>query len=180
MNSISTTLRPKETKWAMSFWENCIEVSMNKLEGKLSGSGLRIAIVVSRFNDYVTSKLLEGAQDCLKRHGVEDIEVAYVPGAMEIPLLAQRFARTKKHDAIITLGAVIRGATPHFDYVCREVSSGISRISLEFSIPVIYGVLTTDTVDQALERSGIKSGNKGFDAAMAAIEMGSLLKNFDK
>lgn len=152
---------------------------MNVLEGKLSGSGLKVAVVVGRFNDFITSKLLDGAVDCLKRHDVSDIDVAYVPGAFEIPLLAKKFAQTKKYDAIITLGAVIRGSTPHFDYVCKEVSSGVAKVSLEHSVPVIFGVLTTDTIEQAIERAGTKAGNKGWESGLAAIEMASLLRKFE-
>ena len=152
---------------------------MNTLEGKLSGTGIKVAVVVGRFNDFITSKLLEGSLDCLRRHDVSDIDVAYVPGAFEIPLLAQKFAQTKKYDAIITLGAVIRGSTSHFDFVCKEVSSGVSKVALEHSVPVIFGVLTTDTVEQAIERAGTKAGNKGWEAALAAIEMASLLRKFE-
>ena len=152
---------------------------MNILEGKLLGSGLKVAIVVGRFNDFITSKLLEGANDCLKRHDVSDIDVAFVPGAFEIPLLAKKFAQTKKYDAIITLGAVIRGSTPHFDYVCKEVSSGVAKVSLEHSVPVIFGVLTTDTIEQAIERAGTKAGNKGWEAGLSAIEMASLMRRFE-
>lgn len=147
-------------------------------EGNLVGEGLTIGIVVSRFNDFITSKLLSGAMDGLTRHGVEaaQIDVAYAPGAFEIPLVAKKMA-AKGYDAIICLGAVIRGNTPHFDYVAGEVTKGIAIISLETQVPVINAVLTTDTIEQAVERAGTKMGNKGFDAAVGAIEMANLLKN---
>jgi len=147
-------------------------------EGQLIGKGLKFGVVVSRFNDFITTKLLEGAQDALQRHGVrqEDIDIARVPGAFEIPLIAQRLARTKKYDAIICLGAVIRGGTPHFEYVSSEVSKGVARVGLDTGLPVTFGVLTTDTLEQAIERAGTKQGNKGFEAAVDAIEMASLLK----
>jgi 6,7-dimethyl-8-ribityllumazine synthase len=150
------------------------------LEGIISAEGFRFAIVVSRFNDFISSKLVEGALDALKRHGaIEDnITVVKVPGAFEIPIAAKRVASNKeKYDAIICLGAVIRGATPHFDYVASEVAKGIAVVSLESNIPVTFGVLTTDNLEQAIERAGSKSGNKGWDAAMAAMEMASLFKN---
>ena len=147
-------------------------------EGTLLGKGLKFGVVVSRFNDFITAKLLEGAQDALLRHGVNkaDIDIARVPGAFEIPLVAQRLAQTKKYDAIICLGAVIRGGTPHFEYVAAEVSKGIARVSLDTGLPVSFGVITADTLEQAIERAGTKAGNKGFDAAVDAIEMASLLK----
>ena len=147
-------------------------------EGLLLGKGLKFGIVVSRFNDFITNKLLEGAQDALLRHGVrqEDIDIARVPGAFEIPLIAQRLAQTKKYDAIICLGAVIRGGTPHFEYVASEVSKGIARVGLDTGLPVSFGIITADTLEQAIERAGTKQGNKGFDAAVSAIEMASLLK----
>lgn len=147
------------------------------IEGLLNGSGKHFGIVASRFNELITRKLIEGAIDCLIRHGVDkdDITLAYVPGAFEIPLAAQRMARTKKFDAIICVGAVIRGSTPHFDYVAAEVSKGIAKVSLDENVPVIFGVLTTDSIEQAVERAGTKSGNKGWDAAMSAIEMVDLL-----
>ncbi len=147
-------------------------------EGQLLGKGLKFGLVVSRFNDFITSKLLEGAQDALLRHGVrqEDIDIARVPGAFEIPLIAQRMAQTKKYDAIVCLGAVIRGGTPHFEYVSAEVSKGVAKVSLDTGLPVTFGVLTTDTLEQAIERAGTKQGNKGFEAAVDAIEMASLLK----
>ena len=147
-------------------------------EGQLIGKGLKFGVVVSRFNDFITTKLLEGAQDALQRHGVkqEDIDIARVPGAFEIPLIALKLAQTKKYDAIICLGAVIRGGTPHFEYVASEVSKGVARVGLDTGLPVTFGVLTTDTLEQAIERAGTKQGNKGFEAAVDAIEMASLLK----
>ena len=146
-------------------------------EGKLSAEGKKIAIVVSRFNSFITEKLLEGATDCLLRHGGadEDITLARVPGSWEIPLVAKRAAESGRYDAVICLGAVIRGDTPHFDYVAAEVSKGIATVSLESGVPVSFGVLTTDTVDQAIDRAGTKAGNKGFDAAQGALEMVNLL-----
>lgn len=148
-------------------------------EGKLVAEGLKVGIVVGRFNEFIGSKLLGGALDGLKRHGVEenDIEVAWVPGAFEIPLAAKKMAKSEKYDAVICLGAVIRGSTPHFDYVCAEVSKGIAQVSLSTEKPVIFGVLTTDSIEQAIERAGTKSGNKGYDAAVTAIEMANLLRN---
>ncbi|MDO8717198.1 MAG: 6,7-dimethyl-8-ribityllumazine synthase, partial [Dehalococcoidales bacterium] len=142
----------------------------NNYEGNLLGKGLKFGVVVSRFNDFITAKLLEGAQDALLRHGVNkaDIDIARVPGAFEIPLVAQRLAQTKKYDAIICLGAVIRGGTPHFEYVAAEVSKGIARVSLDTGLPVSFGVITADTLEQAIERAGTKAGNKGFDAAVDA------------
>ena len=147
-------------------------------EGQLLGKGLKFGLVVSRFNDFITTKLLEGAQDALLRHGVrqEDIDIARVPGAFEIPLVAQRLAQTKKYDAIVCLGAVIRGGTPHFEYVASEVSKGIAKVGLDTGLPVTFGIITADTLEQAIERAGTKQGNKGFDAAVDAIEMASLLK----
>lgn len=147
-------------------------------EGHLIGSGLKIGIVVSRFNEFITGKLLSGAEDALRRHGVneQDIETAWVPGAFEIPLVAKQMAVSKKYDAVITLGTVIRGSTPHFDYVCNEVSKGISAINMTEGIPVIFGVLTTDSIEQAVERAGTKAGNKGWDAGTSAIEMANLMK----
>jgi 6,7-dimethyl-8-ribityllumazine synthase len=151
---------------------------MKIIEGKIDATGLKIAIVVSRFNEFITGKLLEGALDCLKRHQGDEahITVAWVPGSFEIPSVAKIMASSKKYDAVICLGAVIRGATPHFDYIAAEVSKGVAVLGLDSAIPVIYGVLTTDTIEQAIERAGTKSGNKGFDAAMSAIEMASLYK----
>ncbi|RFA35978.1 6,7-dimethyl-8-ribityllumazine synthase [Virgibacillus dokdonensis] len=149
----------------------------NVIQGNLVGTDLRIGIVVGRFNDFITGKLLEGAQNTLLRHGVnaDDITVVWVPGAYEIPLVAKKLAMKEAYDAIITLGAVIRGATPHFDYVCNEVAKGISQASLQADKPVIFGVLTTETIEQAVERAGTKAGNKGSEAAVAAIEMANLL-----
>ncbi len=143
------------------------------IEGKLIGKGKKVAVVASRFNDFITARLIEGAMDALKRHGVEekDVTVYRVPGAFEIPPVAKRLARAKKADGVICLGAVIRGSTPHFDYVASEVSKGVALVSLEALCPVVFGVLTTDTIEQAIERAGTKSGNKGFDAAMALLEM---------
>ncbi|HOE73491.1 MAG TPA: 6,7-dimethyl-8-ribityllumazine synthase [Deltaproteobacteria bacterium] len=143
------------------------------VEGKLIGKGKKVSIVASRFNDFITARLIEGAMDALKRHGVEekDVTIYRVPGAFEIPPVAKRIAQTKKTDGVIGLGAVIRGSTPHFDYVASEVSKGIALVSLEAPCPVIFGVLTTDTIEQAIERAGTKSGNKGFDAGMALLEM---------
>jgi 6,7-dimethyl-8-ribityllumazine synthase len=148
------------------------------VEGHLRGEGRRVAIVVSRFNSFITARLLDGALDGLKRHGVadDDVTVMYVPGAVEIPLAARRLAESGKHHAVVCLGAVIRGATPHFDYVCAETTRGIGRVSQETGVPTILGVLTTDSVEQAVERAGTKSGNKGFDAAQSALEMISLLE----
>ena len=147
-------------------------------EGQLIGEGLKFAIVVARFNEFITGKLLEGAEDSLARHGVDmaDVDIAWVPGAFEIPLVAKRLATTGCYDGVICLGAVIRGATPHFDYVAAEVSKGIANASLQTGVPILFGVLTTDTIEQAIERAGTKAGNKGFDAAEAAIEMANLLR----
>ncbi|BDG58916.1 6,7-dimethyl-8-ribityllumazine synthase [Caldinitratiruptor microaerophilus] len=147
-------------------------------QGSLVGTGLRIALAVSRFNDFITSSLLAGARDALIRHGVreEDIDVAWVPGAFELPLAVLRLAGSGRYDAVVALGAVIRGATPHFDYVAGEVTRGVGRAALESGVPVTFGVLTTDTVDQAIERAGTKAGNKGAEAALAAIEMANLLR----
>jgi 6,7-dimethyl-8-ribityllumazine synthase len=147
-------------------------------EGDLIGSGLRVGIVVSRFNELLSSRLLGGALDALKRHDIlEDaIDVAWVPGAFEIPLVAQKMAASKKYDAVIALGVIIRGATPHFEYVASEVSKGVANASLQTGVPVMFGVVTADSIEQAVERSGTKQGNKGWDVAMAAIEMANLLK----
>jgi 6,7-dimethyl-8-ribityllumazine synthase len=152
---------------------------MRVIEGHLIGQGLRVGIVVSRFNEFITSKLLSGALDALKRHGVEEdnITVAWVPGAFEIPFLAKRMATAGRYDAVIALGAVIRGATPHFDYVSSEVAKGIANVSLTSDTPTIFGVLTTDTIEQAIERAGTKAGNKGWEAAVTAIEMANLVRN---
>lgn len=151
---------------------------VNTIQGKLFGKGYKFALVVSRFNEFITSKLLGGCQDGLVRHGVEneDITVVWVPGSYEIPLIAKMLAKQKKYDAVICLGAVIRGATPHFDYVAAEVSKGIAMVSLETQVPIIFGVLTTDSIEQAIERAGTKSGNKGFEAATSAIEMAHLMQ----
>jgi 6,7-dimethyl-8-ribityllumazine synthase len=148
------------------------------LEGRLGAEGFRFAIVVSRFNDFISARLAEGAIDALKRHGAAEgqISLVKVPGAFEIPLVAKRLAESGRYDAVICLGAVIRGATPHFDYVAAEVSKGIAAVALETKIPVTFGVLTTDNLEQAIERAGSKSGNKGWDAAVAAMEMVNLFK----
>jgi 6,7-dimethyl-8-ribityllumazine synthase len=150
----------------------------NVLEGKLVGKGLKFAIVCGRFNEFISSKLLGGAEDALIRHEVaaDDIDVIWVPGSFEIPLAAQAAAKTGKYDAVICLGAVIRGATPHFDYVSAEVSKGIAKVMMDYGIPVSFGVLTTNTIEQAIERAGTKAGNKGWDSAVSAIEMANLLK----
>jgi 6,7-dimethyl-8-ribityllumazine synthase len=150
------------------------------IQGDLSGKGLKFGIVAARFNDFITGRLVDGALDGLLRHGVadSDVEILKVPGAYEIPLAAKVLALSKKYHAIICLGAVIRGATPHFEYVSAEVSKGVAAVSLEAGLPVIFGVLTTDTIEQAIERAGTKSGNKGWDAALAAIEMANLMKQF--
>jgi 6,7-dimethyl-8-ribityllumazine synthase len=152
------------------------------LEGQLIGKGKRFGIVVSRFNDFITEKLLGGALDALARTGVkeEDIHIVKVPGAFEIPLAAQKVARSGNCHAVICIGAVIRGATPHFDYVCAEVSKGVAQVGLDAGIPVIFGVVTTDSVEQAIERAGTKSGNKGWSAAMAAVEMANLMEQVAK
>lgn len=146
------------------------------IEGFLRGEGKSFALVVGRFNDFITSRLLEGALDALRRHGVkeENITVAYVPGAFEIPMVASRLAKSQNYDAIICLGAVIRGSTPHFDYVCAEVSKGVASVALNTGVPTIFGVLTTESIEQAIERAGTKSGNKGWEAAIGAIEMADL------
>ena len=151
---------------------------MKKFEGNFNGQGVKIAIVAARFNEFITSKLIGGAEDILKRHEVQDddINLFWVPGAFEIPLIAKKLAQSKKYDAVITLGAVIKGSTPHFDYVCAEVSKGVAHVALETQIPLIFGVLTTNSIEEAIERAGTKAGNKGADAAMTAIEMINLLK----
>jgi 6,7-dimethyl-8-ribityllumazine synthase len=148
-------------------------------EGNLLGKGLKFGLVVSRFNEFFSKKLLEGAQDALLRHGVSEdgIDIAWTPGSFEIPLIAQKLAETKKYNAIICLGAVIRGGTPHFEYIAAEVTKGIAQVNLSTGVPIIYGVITTDTLEQAIERSGTKAGNKGFDAAVSAIEMANLVKS---
>jgi 6,7-dimethyl-8-ribityllumazine synthase len=155
------------------------EIKMSKTyEGNLLGKGLKFGVVVSRFNEFFSTKLLDGAKDALLRHGVveTDIEVAWTPGSFEIPLIAKKMAESKKYNAIICLGAVIRGGTPHFDYIASEVAKGIAKVGLDTGVPVIFGVITTDTLEQAIERSGTKDGNKGFDAAVSAIEMANLVK----
>ena len=151
---------------------------MRTFEGKFDGRNVKIAIVAGRFNEFITSKLIGGALDVLKRNDVseENIDIAWVPGAFEIPLIAKKLANTQKYDAIITLGAVIKGSTPHFDYVCSEVSKGVAQISLQTDLPVIFGVLTTNNIEEAIERAGTKAGNKGADAAFSAIEMINLIK----
>ena len=150
-------------------------------EGRLNGEGLRFGIVVARFNDFITHRLLEGARDALIRHGVDpdDVDVAWVPGTYEIPLAARRMARSRRYDAVICLGAVIRGATAHFDYVAGEAGSGVSRAAWDADLPVMFGVLTTDTIEQAIERAGTKAGNNGFTAAVGAIEMANLFRQID-
>ncbi|QGQ46749.1 6,7-dimethyl-8-ribityllumazine synthase [Metabacillus sediminilitoris] len=148
-------------------------------EGHLIGSGIKVAIVVARFNEFITGKLLTGAEDGLKRHGVEEenVTVAWVPGAFELPLVAKKLAETGNYDAVITLGTVIRGATTHYDYVCNEAAKGVSKATLSTGVPVVFGVLTTETIEQAIERAGTKAGNKGYEAAVTAIEMANLLKS---
>ncbi len=151
---------------------------MNKLEGKLLAEGQRVGIVAARFNEFITSKLLGGAIDSFLRHGGDDsnIDVAWVPGAFEVPLVAKKMAESGKYDAVVCLGAVIRGATPHFDMVANESTKGIANVSLQTGVPVIFGILTTDSIEQAVERAGTKAGNKGFDAMTTAVEMVNLLK----
>ncbi|HDA7851654.1 TPA: 6,7-dimethyl-8-ribityllumazine synthase [Staphylococcus aureus] len=148
-------------------------------EGKLIGKELKVAIVVSRFNDFITGRLLEGAKDTLIRHDVneDNIDVAYVPGAFEIPLVAKKLASSGNYDAVITLGCVIRGATSHYDYVCNEVAKGVSKVNDQTNVPVIFGILTTESIEQAVERAGTKAGNKGAEVAVSAIEMANLLKS---
>ncbi|MRH43691.1 6,7-dimethyl-8-ribityllumazine synthase [Aquibacillus halophilus] len=150
-------------------------------EGNLVGTDLKIGIVVGRFNEFITSKLLGGAEDTLRRHGVkeEDISIAWVPGAFEIPLVAKKMATSGKYDAVITLGTVIRGSTPHFDYVCSEVAKGVANVSMQENLPVIFGVLTTENIEQAIERAGTKAGNKGAEAAVSAVEMANLMRSLD-
>ena len=153
---------------------------MNKsYQGMLLGEGLRFGVIVSRFNEFISARLLEGARDALLRHGVKeaDIEVARTPGSFEIPLIAKKMAQTGKYNAIICLGAVIRGGTPHFDYIAAELSKGIAAVALETGVPVMHGVITADNLEQAIERAGAKEGNKGFDAAVSAIEMANLVKS---
>ena len=154
------------------------DIIMKTIEGKLIAEGLKVGVVVARFNEFIGSKLLSGAIDGLVRHGMndDDIEVAWVPGAFEIPVMAQRMAQSKKYDAIICLGAVIKGSTSHYDYVCAEVSKGVASVSLQFGLPVMFGVLTTDNIEQAIERAGTKAGNKGYDCALSAIEMANMFR----
>ena len=154
---------------------------MKVLEGKLTAEGLRIGIVAARFNEFITNKLVSGAVDALTRHGADEssMTLAWVPGAFEIPLAAQKMAGSKNYDAVICLGAVIRGSTPHFDYVASEVTKGVAHVGLQTGVPTVMGVLTTDTIEQAIERAGAKAGNKGFDAAMTAIEMANLLNSWE-
>ncbi len=151
---------------------------MRTLEGKVVAEGIRIGIVVARFNEFITSKLLGGAIDGLVRHGMneEDVDVAWVPGAFEIPLIAKKMAKSGKYDAVIALGAVIRGSTSHYDYVCNEVSKGVAAASMESGVPVMFGVVTTENIEQAIERAGTKAGNKGYDCALGAIEMVNLME----
>jgi len=155
---------------------------MKVFEGKLVTKEIRVGIVAARFNEFITSKLLDGALDCLKRHDVseEDIDIAWVPGAFEIPLIASKMAKSGKYDTVICLGAVIRGSTTHYDYVCSEVSKGIANISLNSDVPVMFGVLTTENIEQAIERAGTKAGNKGYDCAMGAIEMVNLIREIQE
>ncbi len=154
---------------------------MRVIEGHLNGIGLKFAIVISRFNHFITGRLLEGAEDALKRHGVSDgdITAVWAPGAFEIPLIAKKLAQSGEYNAVICLGAVIRGSTPHFDYVAAEVSKGVAAVGLDTGVPVIFGVITTDNIEQAIERAGTKSGNKGWDAAMTALELADLNKKLE-
>lgn len=153
---------------------------MKVLEGNVVASGIKVGIVAARFNEFIVSKLVGGAEDACIRHGVnpDDIELAWVPGAFEIPLVAKKMAQSGKYDAIVCVGAVIKGSTSHYDYVCAEVSKGIASVSLETEVPVMFGILTTDNIEQAIERAGTKAGNKGYDAACTAIEMVNLMKKF--
>ena len=155
---------------------------MNVFEGKVVSEGMKVGIVAARFNEFIVSKLVAGAQDALVRHDVkeEDIVLAWVPGAFEIPLIASKMAKSGKYDAVIALGAVIRGSTTHYDYVCSEVSKGIANVSLNSDIPVMFGVITTENIEQAIERAGTKAGNKGYDCALGAIEMVNLIRNIEK
>ena len=154
---------------------------MRSLEGKVVAEGIRIGIVVARFNEFITSKLLGGAIDGLVRHGMneDDVDVAWVPGAFEIPLIAKKMAKSGKYDAVIALGAVIRGSTSHYDYVCNEVSKGVAAASMESGVPVMFGIVTTENIEQAIERAGTKAGNKGYDCALGAIEMVNLIRTMD-
>lgn len=154
---------------------------MRVLEGNIVGNGMKFGIVAARFNEFIVSKLISGAEDALRRHEVDtenDVDLAWVPGAFEIPMTAQRMAQSGKYDAVICLGAVIKGSTSHYDYVCSEVSKGVAAVGLKTNVPTIFGVLTTDNIEQAIERAGTKAGNKGFDAATTAIEMANLMKKF--
>ena len=155
---------------------------MNVFEGKVVSEGMKVGIVAARFNEFIVSKLVAGAQDALVRHDVkeEDIDLAWVPGAFEIPLIASKMAKSGKYDAVIALGVVIRGSTTHYDYVCSEVSKGIANVSLNSDIPVMFGVITTENIEQAIERAGTKAGNKGYDCALGAIEMVNLIRNIEK
>ena len=155
---------------------------MNVFEGKVVSEGMKVGIVAARFNEFIVSKLVAGAQDALVRLDVkeEDIDLAWVPGAFEIPLIASKMAKSGKYDAVIALGAVIRGSTTHYDYVCSEVSKGIANVSLNSDIPVMFGVITTENIEQAIERAGTKAGNKGYDCALGAIEMVNLIRNIEK
>lgn len=154
---------------------------MKTFEGKLVSKGIKVGIVAARFNEFITNKLVGGAMDGMKRHDVseDDISIAWVPGAFEIPLIASKMAKSRKYDAVICLGAVIRGSTSHYDYVCSEVSKGIANVSLNSDIPVMFGVLTTENIEQAIERAGSKAGNKGFDCAVGAIEMVNLIREIE-
>ena len=174
MSSIS---KQNSTKWDIySIIKE--EKKMNVLEGKFNGEGLKIAMVASRFNEFITSKLIGGAEDCLVRHGVadNDITLVWVPGAFEIPVMAKKMAESGEYDAVICLGAVIRGATYHYEMVCNEAAKGIAQASMATGVPVLFGVITTDTIEQAIERAGTKAGNKGYDCAMSAIEMANAFK----
>ena len=153
---------------------------MNYIEGNLIAQGLKIGIAAARFNEFIVSKLVSGAEDGLQRHGVKesDIDLAWVPGAYELPLAAKKMAKSGKYDAVICLGAVIRGATSHYDYVCNEVSKGVAQVGLKYKMPVLFGVVTTENIEQAIERAGTKAGNKGYDCALSAIEMVNLMKEF--
>ncbi|MFC0189868.1 6,7-dimethyl-8-ribityllumazine synthase [Fictibacillus aquaticus] len=150
-------------------------------EGHLVGTGLKVGIVAGRFNEFITGKLVSGAQDAFKRHGLseDDVDMAWVPGAFEIPLIAKKMAESGNYDAVVTLGAVIRGSTPHFDYVCNEAAKGVSAAAMSTGVPVIFGVLTVDSIEQAVERAGTKAGNKGWEAAVSAIEMANLTRQFN-
>lgn len=154
---------------------------MKTYEGSLVAKSMKVAIVAARFNEFITSKLIGGAMDGLSRHGIneDDVTLAWVPGAFEIPLIASKLAKSGKYDAVICLGAVIRGSTSHYDYVCAEVSKGIAQVSLQSQVPVLFGVLTTDTIEQAIERAGTKAGNKGYDCALSAVEMVNLIREVE-